>query len=337
MSSEHDFNRRGWYLRPAAFVVLLAAVCLLAVMAIELPKRFSTSRPFVQYALAPLDERERIPFPREIKDVNGEIVVINSKPQRIVSQTLATDEFLLEICAPERILALNTIVDDETYSNAVEKAKLISGRVTSDAEQILQLKPDLIFIASYSKAEMVELLKLSQNAVFRFGNFDSIEDIKQNLRITGFAIGEDRRAEQLIEQMEREISEIKLRIPKDKRVRVMSYGQSGYTSGAVTTFDDMLKTIGAINVTAEKGFTGFPKISAEQLIEWNPDVIVTGAERDAIAETRESLLKDPAVRATNAGKNRHIIVVPNQNFLSVSHHITKSIRQLADEIYGIQN
>ena len=113
----------------------------------------------------------------------------------------------------------------------------------------------------------------------------------------------------------------------------MLYGQGGYTGGAHTTFDDMVQAVGATNVAAAHGITGFRKISSEQLIQWNPDVIITSANRDAPDETRHQLLRDPAVAVTAAGKHQRIIVIPNRIFLTVTHHITQGIAQLARELY----
>ena len=108
----------------------------------------------------------------------------------------------------------------------------------------------------------------------------------------------------------------------------MLYGQ-GAIRGAHTTFDDMVQAVGATNVAAAHGVTGFRKISSEQLIQWNPDVIITSVNRDAPDETRRQLLHDPAVAVTTAGKHQRIIVIPNRIFLTVTHHITQGIAQLA--------
>lgn len=326
---------KSWVLSPFTLGLFLLTGLILAVLAIELPRRFANQNLTKPNALAPLEERQKASFPREITDASGAVLTIPTKPQRIVSQTLGTDEILLEICESSRIIALNQVSDDPKYSNIVEKAKQVKGRVIADAEQILQMKPDIIFVASFSKAEMVELLQTSKAPVFRFANFDTLADIKNNIRTVGFAIGEDEKAENLVKQMEREIAEIQQSLPKNSAPpRVMSYGESGYTAGANTLFDDMLKTIGAVNLTAEKGLKGFPKISAEQLIEWNPDFIVTSADEKDLEQTRENLLKNAAVAVTKAGKNRRVIVVKNRDFLSVTHHITTAIKQLATEIYG---
>lgn len=335
MTTDNGQTDRSFFTRPIVFFFLLALVVAGAIISIEVLRRQKASvQPHSANLNAPLDHRAKVPFPREITDSSGAKLIIKEKPQRIFPQTLGTAEILLAICDPQRIVALHTIVDDAKYSPVIEEAKQVKGRASSDAEQILQLKPDLIFISSYSKAEFVDLLKAANAPIFRFADFDRIEDIKTNIRTVGYAIGEDEKAERLVAQMERDIENIKARIPKGgPQPRVMSFGLSGDTAGSKTLFDDILKTLGAINVSAQNGIVGYTNVSREQLTKWNPDLIVTGADKNAIEEKRRALLNDPAVATTNAGKNKRIIVIPNQFYLSVTHHQIKAIEQLAQELY----
>lgn len=322
-----------FFSRPVTFLLLLTVIVISAIVMIEALRRRDVKTQTTNAST--ISERAKQSFPRELTDSSGAKLVIKEKPQRIVSQTLATDEILLAICDPQKITALSSLADDTQYSNVTEEAKGIKGRVSGSAEQILQMKPDLILVASYSKAEFYELLKAANAPFYRFAGFDKIEDVKNNIRTVGFAIGEDLKADEVVAKMEREIETIKARAPKtEKPLRVMSYGLSGNTAGANTLFDEMLKLIGAVNLVAENQISGHTKISSEQLTKWNPDVIVASADPKDIEITRENLLKDAAVSVTNAGKNKRVIVLPNNTFLSVSQHVTKAIDQLSKELYG---
>ena len=267
-------------------------------------------------------------FPRQLRDGSGQLLSIDARPQRIVSQTLGTDEILLAICAPERIVALSKFALDPKYSNSVAKARATGAPIVRTTEEILQLKPDLIFVASYSRAETVEQLQSTGGRVFRLANFDRLEDLKQNIRVIGKSIGDEDRAEALVAQMEREIDAIRARVLAlgSKQPRVMSYSSAGTTAGGKTLFDDILRTVGAINVTAENGLEGFRKVSAEQVAAWQPDFIVTGADTDKFEETKQQLLANPAVAATEAARAGRIIVIDNRSFLTVSHHVVDIIR-----------
>jgi iron complex transport system substrate-binding protein len=321
-------NRR--FKGPAVYIAALVAVLALVVAGIEVTRRMKT----------PADATTAVPavahpFPRELRDAKGESLRLEREPQRIVSQTLGTDEILLAVCPPERVVALSNLAEDGDYSNVVEEARRIPGRTTQGPEQILQFKPDLIFVASYSRAETVELLKASKAPVFRFANFDSIADIKSNIRTVGYATGTDAAAEKLIRQMDEDQAAVSARVPKgESPLRVMSYDQLGYTAGSNTIFDDVVRAAGAVNVCAEKGIKGFGKINSEKILEWQPEFLVTGANRGKEKAVRDRLLEDPAVATSKAGRAGRIIVIDNRHFLTVSHHVMRFVEDLANGLYG---
>jgi iron complex transport system substrate-binding protein len=314
----------------AAYIAALVAALALLVAGIEFSRRLMT--PSDAVTTVPAVAR---PFPRELRDAKGETLDLQREPQRIVSQTLGTDEILLAVCPPERVVALSNMAEDENYSNSVQEARRIPGRTTEGPEQVLQFNPDLIFVASYSRAETVELLKASKAPVFRFANFDSIADIKSNIRTVGYATGTDAAADKLVRQMDEDLAAVRARIPRSESpLRVMSYDKLGYTAGANTIFDDVVRAAGAVNVCAEQGIKGFAKINSEKLLEWQPDFLVTGANRGKEKLVRDRLLEDAAVASSNAGRAGRIIVVDNRHFLTVSHHVVRFVEDLANGIYG---
>lgn len=326
-------RRKGSYF----FVAVILIVIVGAVISIEALRRFS-SRPAAERPNAQSESAvnvKGVSFPRQVRDGSGQPVTIDAPPRRIVSQTLGTDEILLAICSPERIVGLGKFALDPKYSNVVAQARAAGSPVVQNTEEILQLKPDLVFVASYSRAEIVEQLQSAGARVFRLANFDRIEDIKQNIRTIGQATGDDERAEALVAQMERELDAIRARVASagNKRPRVMSYSPSGSTAGANTLFDEILRTVGATNVVAENGIEGFRKISAEQVAEWQPDFIVVGTDANKFEETKQQLLANPAVAATKAARDGRIIVIENRSFLTVSHNIVNLVRALAEGLY----
>lgn len=314
------------------FGLVIAALIAVVVFGIETARRSGGGAPSAPSIVA--ENARAQPFPREITDAQGEKLVIPSKPRRVVSQTLGTDEILLNICAPEQIVAVSYLAGDPNNSNVVELAASVPERTKTGAEQILETQPDLIFVASYSRAETVQLLKASKAPVFRFANFTSFEDIKNNIRTIGYATGCDEKAENLVKQMTDDLAQIRARVPAaEKPWRVMSFG-GGTTAGANTTFDDMVRAAGAVNVSAENGIDGYSKISAEKIAEWQPDFIVAGANFDALDAKKTQLLADPIIAASAAGRAGRVIVIDNRHYLTVSHYTVKGVEDLFNGLYG---
>lgn len=272
-------------------------------------------------------------FPRSVIDGSGRKLVMPTLPQRIVSQTLMTDEILLAICPPNRLAAVSALAHDRRYSNVVKAAQSFTA-INENVEQILMLKPDLIFVASYSLAETVTLLQATGAPVFRLTNFQNIAAIKNNIITIGYAIGEKQRAIELVEQMTQEITTIRARIPQNFTIpRVMSYSLGNYTAGSETSFNEIVNLVGAINVVAEAGIKQYIKISEEQILHWQPDFIITHAAKDEFTLIKQQLLKNPAIAASRAGQLGKIIVIDSRYFLSISQYIVRGIEALVEGLY----
>jgi iron complex transport system substrate-binding protein len=273
------------------------------------------------------------PFPRTLTDALGNRLAIPSPPQRIISQTLGTDEILFAISHTSRIVGVSTFARDETYSNVLAQARASNAEPSMGAEQVLRLKPDLIFVASYSRAEIVEVLRASHAPIFRFANFDRIDDMKANIRIVGRAIGEDDAADRLVGDMDRRLAALKTRIkPGAPPPRVMSYSGDGYTAGAQTLFDDAINAAGGMNVVAEH-LCGFGRVSAEQLLQWDPEVIATGFRPGQERAVRDALLRNPVVAQTRAGKNGRIVMIPARIFEGASQYVVDGAEILSAALW----
>ena len=268
-------------------------------------------------------------FPRAVTDAGGATIRLAAPPQRIVSQTLATDEILFAIVDPIRIVGVSTLAVDPTYSNVVVAARARGAPPIRSAEDVIALRPDLIFVASYSRAEIVELLRASGAPVYRFGAFDSIADVLENIRRTGRAVGADAEAARLVADVERRLAQFRDRPRPPGRPRVLSFTPSGQSAGAKTTFDDIVRHAGGINVAAERGFSGFPRLSVEQVLAWDPDVIVTGAGPGQAAGVKAALLANPGIAATRAARGGHIVILQDRTLLAASHHVVDAVDELA--------
>lgn len=253
------------------------------------------------------------------------------KPQRIVSQTLATDEILLAICPPERIAALSPLATDSSYSNVTEIAHKL-GRTVHNLEQLLAFQPDLVLVAQYNRAELLTLLNQVNIPTLKLSRFSQLQDIQDNIRSIGRTIGEELQATALVKQMNTALVNLQAQIPKRPPPRVISYSLEGLTAGQDTTFDAILRVIGAVNLSAEQGIRGVVAISSEQLIAWQPDFIVVGAPKDQFEAILQQLQAQPTFQAVQ-GK---IIFIEQRYLLTASHHIITAIEQLARQIYNIQ-
>src|SRR5947209_4415630 len=119
-------------------------------------------------------------FPRTLVDAYGYRFTLARPPQRIVSAMLASDEILLDLVPPQRLLAVTRYATDPDNSNCVDKARGIPSISGLGVENLLALQPDLILAARFAHVQVVTQLRLCGAPIFCFGRFDTLEDVRDN-------------------------------------------------------------------------------------------------------------------------------------------------------------
>ena len=274
-------------------------------------------------------------YPRTVTDGAGRSLRLPARPVRIVSQSLASDEMLFPMVAPGRLVGLSSLSRDPAYSNVVVEATAHPAPSIESAEDIVRLKPDLIFVTTYSRAEVVQVLESTGAPVYRLANFDDIAGVMTNLRRIGEAVGEEAAAERIVADMEARLTKVAARRVGRPQLRVLAWS-GGFTAGLGTSFDDIVRRAGGINEAAARGIEKFAKISEEQVLDWNPEVLVAGSlpgDRDSV---RRRLLTGAGTGQTTAARRQQIVVVETRKLLAVSPHVVDVVEQLADSLEAFQ-
>jgi iron complex transport system substrate-binding protein len=274
-------------------------------------------------------------FPRTVIDGAGRSIRLPARPVRIVSQTLASDEMLLPMVAAERLVGLSSLSRDPKYSNVVAEATRHPAPSIESAEDILRLKPDLIVVTTYSRAEVVQVLESTGAPVYRLANFDDLDGVVTNVRRIGDAVGEEGAAERMVAEMQRRLAAVAARRAGRPRLRVLSFS-GGFTAGRGTTFDDIVRRANAVNEAAARGLEKFPRLSQEQVLAWNPDVLVAGTMPGDAESVRRRLLEGPGVGQTTAARRNQIVLIESRRLLAVSQHVVEAVEQLADGLDAFQ-
>jgi iron complex transport system substrate-binding protein len=274
-------------------------------------------------------------FPKVLIDQTGRRVVLPQKPARIVSVTLATDEILLALVGPPRLLGVTYLADDGRVSNMTQEAAAVPHKVRADPEQIISLQPDLVFVASFLRGEFIRLLQAAGLVLFQFQEYDSIAEVQQNIRLIGRVVGEEAKAEALVAAMQARLQALAEQLrPLGTRPRVLYWGSHGYTAGRMTSIDDLITYAGGENLAATYGITGPASLSAEQVLAMNPQVIVSGSlDQDAQYGLPAALLH-PALQGTEAVKRGRVYTVPSRYLVTISQFIVDGVEAFARALHG---
>ena len=252
-----------------------------------------------------------------------------ARPQRVVSQSVGTDELLLALADPNQIAALSHISHDVEFSPVAEAAKRFPAIKDSDAESVLRFRPDLVLAASYTRPETLALLRRAGVRLVVLDRFETLEDVYASLRYLGRELGQEGRAEAVISQSRARVNTLAEKLRGVRPVRVLSAGLYPFTSGAGTTFQDLCDHAGALNVAAEAGISGHAPTPSEQLLVWNVEVLIAAGDD----KVRARLGELPHYRVLPAFKAGRVVVLPGRMMSSVSHHRIATYEALARALH----
>lgn len=247
--------------------------------------------------------------------------------QRIVSVNVTSDEILLAV-APDRLIGLSVVADDPDISNVVREAAMVSRRVSGDLEQIVMLAPDLVVIGAHN-ADVARQAEDLGVRVFRIQGFESIDWIASLVRALGAAADASDRAERIVDEMVNRIEAVRARVAGRTRPRVLVYSESGWVGGNRTTLDDVIRMAGGVNVAAELGITGWGKVSPEQIVMADPEVILLRDARRWESGFRQTLLADPAFQSVSALREHRVYSVPGRLLVTSSQYIADTVETIA--------
>jgi iron complex transport system substrate-binding protein len=264
----------------------------------------------------------------------AEETVSPKKPQRIVSLTLGTDEILFSLVDPQRIAAVTYLATDPGISHVAEAAKRVPNKIRANLEQVIALQPDLVFVATYTSMDVVKQLTEARLPVVKLELFSSIEGIKRNILTVGRVVGEERRAKEIVAEMDRKLKLLSERAADSpRRPGAIFYSPTGVVAGRETTFDEIATLIGARNQASEAGLIGHQKMSVERLIALDPEIVIVSEWNPEEADFHEKLLAHPELGHLSAVREGRVYAIPEKHLSTVSQYIVDGIEQMTRMIH----
>ncbi|MHB8065100.1 MAG: ABC transporter substrate-binding protein [Ruminiclostridium sp.] len=285
-------------------------------------------------------ETKTTQYPLSLKDAAGTSVTITSKPAKIVSLPLGTCEMLLSLVDKSSIAAMTNYVDDANVSNVADVAKGIGQRLDSNAEKIIALQPDLVFVDSWAPQDFVKQLRDAKLTVFVLNVPANIDQEKEILKLLGNITDQTIKAEETVNWMDGKLKGISDRLAKlkeEQKLTILDYSEMNSTSGKGTNFDDVVTRAGLINPVAKDGIDGWPDLSKEMVIKYNPDIISLPSwyydSKISFNSLSESIKSDKSLAGVNAVKNDKLISVPYNHLSTTSQYSVLGIEDMAKAAY----
>jgi iron complex transport system substrate-binding protein len=232
-------------------------------------------------------------------------------PAAIMLYTLAP-QLLLGWTRPNRAEEREFLLPD--IGSRPEVGRITGRGNTANLEAVLTLKPDLVLDVGYVTETYVSLAdRVQEQTGISYALLDGrFDGTAPSYRLLGDLIGRREDAEILARYSERTFATITGRIaaiPKDQRPRIyFARGPRGLETGLGGSITVETIEFLAQNVAGEtRG--GLGNVSIEQVLVWNPEIIVT-IDRDFAAKVYD----DPAWATVAAVRARRVHLSPKLPF-----------------------
>ena len=238
-------------------------------------------------------------YPLTITDGVGRTVSIPHKPERIVCLTPSSAEIVFAVGAGSMVVGVSEYTK---YPAEAQEITKIGSYASLNVEEIIALKPDLLFADPYQKLA-VERLETLDLAVIVL-NHENIEQILSNIALVGTVIGQEKETSSLVKSIETKIEAIVAKtanLTETEKPKVLYLYEPEWVAGSGTLANSYIQKAGGINIAAD--IQGSQLITLEAIIERNPDVILCVV---GYVPTSDWVLNELRLREVSALKNNRV-------------------------------
>jgi iron complex transport system substrate-binding protein len=263
---------------------------------------------------------------RIITDMAGRKVEIPTVINTVYC-AVPTAEAMIYSLAPEKMAAWVNKPSGDVINLLGGRAKqlpVLGGwmgeKVTANLEEMAKLAPDIIVWMGdppTAKATAEAITQQTNRPVIVTDS--TFAPTPAMYRMMGDILGVPERGEKLAAYCEnavKEVSGMAAKIPDDKKVTVYyAEGNGGLTTNpSGSTHTVVLDFVKGVNIGAveDKSGAASSPVSMEQLLSWNPDVILVGSS--ASADTYNTVMTDSAWSQIKAVQNKRVYMTPSLPF-----------------------
>jgi iron complex transport system substrate-binding protein len=260
---------------------------------------------------------------RSVVDSAGRRVEVPAKIERVFAAGSPACVFLYTL-APEKLLNWNLPLTAEQrayiparYGTLPALGRLTGRGNTASVEIVLSARPDVILDYGTINPTYVSLADRIQKQIgVPYLLFDgSFDKIASTYKAAGSVLGASESGGRLSAYAERLLADVDKRLARvaaDKRPLVYyARGPRGLQTGLKGSINvESIERVGARNVAAERmGAGSLVSVSPEQLLEWNPDIVITIEPAFAAIAATDDVWKN--IRAV---RERRVFVAPELPF-----------------------
>lgn len=252
---------------------------------------------------------------RTVVDMVGRKVELPAEVKKIVTTYTPATQFIMALGADDRLVSGASGMKNQKLFKLVnpglENLKSVGSKNKGlNLETIMEFKPDLVIVFPHNdgvkSADRLKELGIPALVI----NPESFKQTRETNILLGKALNLEKQAAVIDKQYQKILNIVRRtnKIPESEKKKVY-FANSEFldTVGENILQTDLIELAGGIN-PAKAAKKGFIRASAEEVIKWNPDlVMVSQFFRKDLAE----LKKSPKYQAIKAFENNEIYRIPS--------------------------
>ncbi len=271
-----------------------------------------------------------------ITDMTNREVTIELPVTRVVALQPADCEILYAIGAGDAVVGRGEYCDSP--AEVLDIPSVQSGYDTN-TEQIIELEPQVLFMSTMAQSE--EQIQSLENAGVHVvvSETTDIKGVYSAIEMIGKVMGKEDNASTLIENMKTSFADLSEKAKSDEvktvyfEVSPLQYGL--WTAGSGTFMNEIAELLGLKNCFDD--VEGWASISEEQVLERNPDYIVTITMYFGEGPTPiEEILARPGWENVTAVKNASILNLVDNELSRPSPRLVDGAKLMYDFVYGAE-
>lgn len=269
-----------------------------------------------------------------ITDMKGREITLDKPAEKIVALTASDCEILYAIGAGDTLVGRGKYCD---YPAEVLDVPAVESGADTNLEEIIALEPDVLLMSDMAQTdEQVAQLEAAGIKVV-VSEATDIDGVYTAIEMIGALMGKADNAKTVIEGMKKTFAEVQDKATGDGtetiyfEVSPLQYGL--WTAGANTFMDEIATMLGLKNCFSD--VEGWGEISEEQVLDRNPDYIVTISMYYGEGPTpEEEILARAGWENVTAVQNQAILNLQNNELSRPAPRLADSAQMLFDFVYG---
>ncbi|MDR1713374.1 MAG: ABC transporter substrate-binding protein [Coriobacteriales bacterium] len=243
-----------------------------------------------------------------VTDQTGAAVILDQPAERVVVLSPSACEIVYAMGAGNLVIGRDEYCDWPAEAQALE---VVQTDGQPDIERIIALDPDLVLVSTMGDdADQYSKLTKADIAVYAI-DANSLDQTYEAILQIGQLLGRDTEAQDLVVGMEEAFAGlIDSPVAGTVYFEVSPLEHGLWTAGSGTFLNDVAERLGLTNIFAD--LDGWVEISEQQVLELNPDYIVTlGMYPSEVQTPDEEILARANWQDVPAVQNGAVLYLPN--------------------------